>query len=216
MKNLLYKEFRLVTHPTVYLFFALSSMLLIPNYPYYVTFFYCTLGIFFSCHGGRENNDIMYTISLPVEKAAIVRARIIFAVVVELIQFLLAAVFALLRSFIPGLGTNLAGMDANTALFGLAFVMIGVFNFVFFTAYYRDPNKVGKCFAKASVVLFIFIAAAETLTHILPFMKYRLDTPDPQFMTAKAAVLAIGVASYVMLTIWATKKAVRSFEGLDM
>ena len=39
MKNLLYKEFRLAIHPSVYIFFALAALLLVPSYPYYVRFF---------------------------------------------------------------------------------------------------------------------------------------------------------------------------------
>ena len=39
MKNLLYKEFRLAIHPTVYIFFLLTALLLVPSYPYYVSFF---------------------------------------------------------------------------------------------------------------------------------------------------------------------------------
>ena len=47
MKNLLLKEYRLAMHPTVLIFLALSAMLLIPSYPYYVVFFYTALGVFF-------------------------------------------------------------------------------------------------------------------------------------------------------------------------
>ena len=39
MKKLLIKDFRLAMHPTVFLFWLLSSMLIIPNYPYYVVLF---------------------------------------------------------------------------------------------------------------------------------------------------------------------------------
>ena len=49
MKNLLYKEFRLAIHPSVYIFFALAALLLVPSYPYYVSFFYLMLGIFLTC-----------------------------------------------------------------------------------------------------------------------------------------------------------------------
>ena len=63
MKQLLYKEWRLAMHPTALLFLGLSLMLLIPNYPYYVTFFYTTLGIFFICVNGRENRDITYMLT---------------------------------------------------------------------------------------------------------------------------------------------------------
>ena len=49
MNNLVYKEFRLAAHPTNYVFLSFAFMLLIPNYPYLVSFFYTTLGIFFMC-----------------------------------------------------------------------------------------------------------------------------------------------------------------------
>ena len=59
MKNLLRKELVLALHPTAPLFLALSAMLLIPNYPYLVAFFYTGLGVFFTCLNGRENDDVL-------------------------------------------------------------------------------------------------------------------------------------------------------------
>lgn len=47
MKKLLRKEVLLSMHPTAIIFLALSMMLIIPNYPYYVIFFYTGLAIFF-------------------------------------------------------------------------------------------------------------------------------------------------------------------------
>ena len=128
MKTLLYKEFRLASHPTTFLFPLLSAMLLIPNYPYYVVFFYTTLGIFFVCLSGRENHDIFYTMLLPVEKRSLVRARMLFAVCMEAVQLVLAVPFAVLRTHfaMPG---NAAGMDlpANVAPFILRGVsLVGV------------------------------------------------------------------------------------------
>ena len=48
MKALLYKEFRLVCHPMTPIFCLFGIMVIIPNYPYTVIFFYVTLGLFFS------------------------------------------------------------------------------------------------------------------------------------------------------------------------
>ena len=61
MKNLLYKEFRLAIRPSVYIFFALAALLLVPSYPYYVSFFYLTLGIFLTFKTNRAENDIFYS-----------------------------------------------------------------------------------------------------------------------------------------------------------
>ena len=161
MKELLYKEWKLAIHPTNLLFLGLSVMLLIPNYPYYVTFFYTMLGVFFLCLSGRENNDIPFTLSLPVRKRDIVRARIAIVTALQLLQVLLAVPFAVLRQN-TGLPGNQAGMDANIAFFGLAFLLLGIANFLFFTRYYKDPNQVGKAFVLTSVVVMAYILAAES------------------------------------------------------
>lgn len=215
MKNLLLKEFKLAMHPTVVIFFALSAMLLIPNYPYYVVFFYTALGLFFVCLTGRENNDIDYTLLLPVRKRDAVRARILFAATVECIQFVCCALVALLRGSL-GLGANAVGMDVNIALFGFSFIMLGLFNRMFFTRYYRAPEKVGKAFVVSSIMVFVFISVAEASAHILPFVKNRLDTPDPMFLPEKLATLALGILIYAALTLGACRQAEKSFELLDL
>lgn len=215
MKALLYKEFRLVTHPTTVLFLLLSAMLLIPNYPLYVTFFYCTLGIFFACLGGRENGDVFYTVLQPIQKCDAVRARILFAVVFESAQLILAALFSLLRIRLLG-AQNAAGMDANLALFGFSLLLLGVFNVTFFPLYYRNPAKVGKSFAVAAAILFLGILILESLCFILPIFKEKLDTPDLQFFPEKCFVLLFGAIFYVGLTFAADKIAERRFAQLDV
>lgn len=215
MKTLLYKEFRLASHPTTFLFPLLSAMLLIPNYPYYVVFFYTTLGIFFVCLSGRENHDIFYTMLLPVEKRSLVRARMLFAVCMEAVQLVLAVPFAVLRTHfaMPG---NAAGMDANTAFFGLALGMLGVFNLVFFTRYYAASEQVGKAFAIGSIAEFVYMAAAESCTFVVPFVHSVLDTPDPQHLPAKLIVLALGAAAFALLTLLACARAEKTFARLDL
>ena len=54
MKTLLYKQLRLVCHPMTPVFCLSGAMLLIPNYPYSVIFFYVTLGLFFTFLNMRE------------------------------------------------------------------------------------------------------------------------------------------------------------------
>lgn len=215
MKKLLIKDFRLAIHPTVILFWLLSAMLLIPNYPYYVVLFYSSLSLFFVCLSGRENRDIEFSLALPVRKGDLVRARICFAVIVQTIQLIAAIPFAILRQALP-LPGNQAGMDANIAFFGFALLLLGLFNLHFFTSYYRAPGKVGKTFARSSVLVFAAILILETLTHAVPFIRDRLDTPDPQFLAEKLTVLAVGAVLYALLTLAACRASVRRFEKLDM
>lgn len=215
MAKLLMKEFRLAMHPTNLIFLTLSTMLIIPNYPYYVTFFYTTLGLFFLCLNGRENHDIEYSITLPVRKQEIVKGRIGFAVLVELAQVLLAVPFALLRNRLQPVG-NEVGMDANIAFFGLSLLMLGLFNLLFFPAYYKNPDKVGKAFVISSVYIFLYIVVVEGLAHIAPFFHQQLDTPDPQFLTAKLAVLGIGAFLFAILSWVSYLISAKRFVRLDL
>lgn len=54
MKTLLYKQLRLVCHPMTPVFCLFGFMVIIPNYPYTVIFFYVMLGLFFSFLDMRE------------------------------------------------------------------------------------------------------------------------------------------------------------------
>lgn len=215
MRKLIYKEIKLAMHPTAPIFLLLSAMLLIPNYPYGVIFFYTGLAVFFTCLSGRENQDVFFTMLLPVRKRDVVKARFALVIGLELLQMAVAVPFALLRQQmnIPG---NAVGMDANLALFGLAFGMLGLFHLVFFGIYYRDVCKVGKAFVCSSVVIFLYIAATETLVHVLPFLRDRMDTPDPMYLKEKLCFLAAGAALYLAMTLAAYRRAVKNFESQDV
>lgn len=215
MKQLLQKELALTLHPTSLLFLALSALLLVPGYPYYVTFFYTGLGIFFTCLNGRENNDVVYTLTLPVAKKDIVKARFLLVILLEGAQVAAAIPFALLRQRMP-VPENPVGMEANLAFFGLSLAMLGLFNFLFLGRYYRDVTKVGSSFAWASGALFVYIAAVETCAHVVPFVRDRLDTPDPQFLGEKLVILLLGGAVYAGLTWVVYRDSTRRFPSFDL
>lgn len=215
MKRLLYKELRLALHPTAPLFLLLSAMLLIPNYPYCVVFFYTSLAVFFICLSGRENQDIVYSMLLPISRADVVTARFLTVVLLETLQLLIAIPFACLRQRLNP-APNLAGMDANLALFGLALFLLGCFNLVFFHIYYRDTGKVGNAFACSSGVFFFLLVLGECLLHTVPLFRDQLDTPDPQYLPQKLVVLALGLAAYLLLTGLAYRNGKRNFAALDL
>jgi len=215
MKTLLKKEFTLALHPVNVIFLAMSAFLLIPNYPYYVTFFYTSLGIFFVCLTGRENHDVDYTMLLPVRRCDLVRARIGFAVGIEAAQLLVCIPFAIISQRINRL-PNMVGMEANIAFFGLAMVVLGVFNLCFFPMYYGCPGKVGAWFVISSVVEALTIVALEVATHLIPFFRRRLDTHDTVYIPEKLLVLALGAVLFGVLTLAACRISERRFERVDL
>ena len=215
MKSLLYKEFRLASHPVAILFLALAAMMLIPNYPLTVTFFYPCLGAFFICLNSRENRDLAYTLLLPVEKRDLVRARVLMVAALQLCQLVLCVPFFFLRALYPPVG-NVVGLDANLALLGFGLVEFGIFNLIFFPWHYRDPAKVGLPFLVGSIAVFLWVGVSEALAHLVPFVRDRLDTPLFAFLPEKAITLLLGAAVYAVLTELAVRVAQRRFERLDV
>lgn len=212
---MLKKELTLALHPVNVIFLAMSAFLLIPSYPYYVTFFYTSLGIFFVCLTGRENHDVDYTMLLPVRRRDLVRARIGFAACIEVAQLLVCIPFAIISQRVNRL-PNMVGMEANIAFFGLAMVVLGIFNLCFFSMYYGCPNKVGIYFVISSVVEALTIVALELATHFIPFFRRKLDTRDTVYIPEKLLVLALGAALFAALTLVACRVSEKRFERVDL
>lgn len=215
MSKLLKKELALCLHPAAVVMLLLSALVLAPNYPYAVSFFYLTLGLFFICLGGRENHDVIFTLTLPVAKRDVVTARFLLAMLLELVQLLLMLGFILLARVI-GAGPNAAGLDANVALLGEGFLFFGLYHLIFFPSYYRDVNKVGLSFVKGSAFALLFVAADIVGCYTVPVMRVCLDTPDPQHLGAKLAFLGTGAAAWLLCTALALRLSQRRFEQQDI
>ncbi|MBR0039752.1 MAG: ABC-2 transporter permease [Oscillospiraceae bacterium] len=215
MTKLLKKEFILFTHPTSWMFLAFGAMMLIPGYPMYVPLFWTTLGLFYACLSARENNDLYYTLLLPVRKRDAVRARGLYFALMELLQIAACVPFAILRTVLK-IGPNNAGMDVNLALFGLGLGLMGLFNLLFLPKLYKNPAAIGKPFLVVTVWVFVYILAAEVCCFTVPFFRDVLDTPDPQFLGVKLGVLALGAAAFVLMTVLGVRKAEKIFEKVDL
>ena len=215
MKALQYKEWRLGMSPVPLLFLLLSGLILIPNYPYYVTFFYNGLGIFMLMQSLRENRDTAYMMLLPVTKAQMVRARFRTVVQLELLQILACVPFMVLRARYGHLN-NAVGIEANAAFLGLGLVQMGLFNLVFFPMHYRNGYDIGKPFVAASIAELFYIAAAETCDHVIPYMKTVCESYALRDQLRQLPVLLGGAAVYAGLTALALRSSVRRFERVDL
>lgn len=215
MNNLLQKEFKLSLHPTSYLFLPLAAMLLIPSYPYYVAFFYQTLGIFFIFLNGNTNNDLFFTTLLPIRKTDAVKARFLTVIALELLQMIIAIPFAYLRGRINPV-ENLAGMEANAALFGLVLIMFALFNIVFLPAFYKTGYKTGLPYILACTAMIVYAGIAEAIIQLTPALKQSLDTLSGAYLPQQLAILGLGIVIYALLTYLAFVWSARRFERLDL
>lgn len=217
MKDLLYKEFKLAKHPTLFFFPFLGALLLIPGYPYFVAFIYTCLSIFFIFLTGRENKDIFFTVSLPVSKRDTVKARCVFIAIIELVQIIVAIPFAIIGMQInPYPQGNPVGIEANAAFFGFVFVMYALYNAVFLPLFYKTAYRAGFSLLLASLTVTVYIVVIEAAVQVIPVLKTRLDTTDPGLMIRQIPILAAGIVIYILSMLLAYQKSARNFEKVDL
>ena len=145
MKQLLYKEYKLCLVSMVPIFYLFALMLLIPNYPYLVAAFFTCNSIFFLFKQSVVNGDLLFTTLLPVAKGDVVRARVRFVVIIQMIMFLL---------FIP---RNPAGTDGSLTFLAAALVLFTIFNGTFLPGFYRNEHKMDKLFLISLIAVFGWI-----------------------------------------------------------
>ena len=215
MKNLLYKEFRLVVNPMYYLVSLTAALLLIPQWPYFIAMmylFFITVPNLFT--GSKSQNDIGFTVMLPVRKGDVVRARILTIVALELIQLAASVVFAVLNVSLYRTENFL--LDPNIAFFGLSFVMYGLFNVIYFPMFYKTPYKTGFPTTIAVIATILFAGAVETAVLLLPRVKHILDGISGDALIRQLPVLAGGIAVFALLTWLASRASVKRFEKVDL
>ena len=215
MKQLIKKEWRLTVTPVPLLFLLLSGLVLVPSYPYYVTFFYHSLGVFLMLQAARENRDVYYMALLPLAKRDLVKARVSTIVTLQLLQALVCVPFMLLRASYGQL-KNPVGIEANLAFLGFGFVLMGLFDLVFLPMHYKNGYDLGKPFVVSSVVLFLAIVLLETLDHILPYMKTVCESYAPADLVRQLPVLLGGMAIYALAVWLAYRKSAARFEAVDL
>ena len=213
--TLLKKEWKLVMMPVPLLFLLLSALLLVPNYPYYVTFFYTTLGIFLMLQSARENRDLYYMAMLPITKREMVKARFLLVLSVELLQMLVCIPFLFLRASYADL-KNAVGIEANVAFLGFALVMLGLFNRIFFPMHYKNAYDLGKPFLISSIVLAVYVFGMEVAQHVLPYLKDVCDSYAASDQLRQLPVLFGGAIVFALLTYRSYRLSVSRFEQADL
>ena len=154
MEALIYKEFKLAMHPVCYVFIALFPfMILIPAYPYVVSFIYilsCYPILFLGANKGQQSNDLLFSTLMPVRKKDIVLARIITVVAIQVVYVLLMSALLPLAQFLHQLirdnGGDVAtvglGLDGFVSTVGIAIFGFALADLIFFPIYYRHGKSI--------------------------------------------------------------------------
>lgn len=216
MKQLLKKEFTFTALPLCYIFLLFSGMTMIPGYPIAMGSFFLCLSLFQSMMSSREQNDLSYTLLLPVSKADVVKANYLFCAGMQLLFFLLCTVLTAIRmGFLSkaSVYTQNAMMNANPAYLGNLLLVFLSFNVLVLGGYWKTGYALGKPFVYFSIAAFLIVAAGETLHHI-PGLEWLNVTAGHWGL--QIAVLLLCVVFYALGTGLAMKKAQRHFEKVDL
>lgn len=217
MKKMFMKECRLAASPLSYFFLAAALLTLVPGYPILLGAFFTTLGIFYSYQTTRENNDIVFSLLLPVSKADIVRSKYAFAVFIELCGFSVMTVLTLLRMVFlrdAAVYTSNALMCANLTFLGFALVLFGLFNLIFIGGFFRTAYYFGKPFIIYCIAAMLVIALAETLHHLPGLSGLNAFGFAPA--VPQTVILGAGALLFVLFTGGGLRLSVKRFELLDL
>ena len=214
MKALLYKEFRLVCHPMTPIFCLFGIMVLIPNYPYTVIFFYVMLGLFFTFLNIREQKDIYYSALLPVPKRDTVKAGCAFVVIIQVLSLVVLIPCSLLAAHLQPGKDNLVGLDPNAALLAAGFLLYAVFNAVFLPSFYANGYKVGVAFLKAVIPTTLVMMVLEALPHF-PALTW-LDDMDAATQVRLLPYFVAAVLLYGIGTVLTFRRAAAQYEKVDL
>lgn len=219
MKNLLLKEFKLCFLPINYIFLIFAVMLIIPNYPCYVSFFYLLLNTFWIFKNGDLNKDLQYSLILPIRKSDIVKARVMSVAIYEIVFFILSIPFAILNHKLVPQGNN-AGICSNFAFYGLVMIVLTISRFCFFTIYYKKAEKHEKPLVVSFVVYFVIYFIFECPIWMIKTGKLQaftfLDKVDMASLIMQLPILIFGIIFYILGFILTYKVSAKEFEKVNL
>ncbi len=217
MKRLLAKEMKLAANPLSYVFILFSFMTLIPGYPISLGAFFVALGIFYSFRNCCENNDILYTVLLPVRKSDIVRAKYWFVIVIEIAAFLLAAILTVVRiTFLADADPYVTNplLPANLTFLACFLILFALFNIVFLPGFFKTTYRIGKPFFIYCAISMLVVGLFETLPH-LPGLTW-LDAIGGSDLVLQLIPFAASVLFFCLGTYLSMRWSKGRFDQIDL
>jgi hypothetical protein len=216
MNNIFYKDIKLSIHPFFFILPVLTGgLFLIPQWPYFIALMYLfwvampnIFGVF------NAQNDIGFSITMPVSKSYIVRGKFLSFLLLEILQLASGAVFAIIHNRLYGPG-NFA-LNPNMAFFGIAFIGFGLFNILFFPHYFRTAYKYGVPLIIAIIGTTFFFAGAEfSVLAGERFARFLQSTSSPMRLS-QLGMLIFGTILFAVLNIIAVRMSIKRFEKVDL
>lgn len=215
MKNLILKELRLNVKWPLYVMSLVGAMMAIPNYLIIVAFGYCIFQVFIYMQYVRENHSQEFSTVLPVKRSDIVRSTVCIICLLQMLTVTVAVLFAIVARFVFPEG-NVVGLDPNFTFFGVGFLCLAVFNAVFLPKFFKTGYKFGVPILLGLLCFMLTYGVAETLVQTIPTLTNALDSYNTDTIWARLVILCVGIITYVLTILLATKVSVKKFEHVNL
>ncbi|GIQ69076.1 hypothetical protein DUZ99_07475 [Xylanibacillus composti] len=162
MYNLLMKELKIGVNPFFYILpFLTGALMLIPGWLYFlVILYFCFITVPNMLGGYKSQNDLMFTSMMPVSKKDIVKAKVSFIVILELLHVVVAVVYGIISVYLyPNLTYYF--FSPSPGFWGLCFVMLAIFNMILIPMYFKTAYKYGAATIAATTAAILFAGGAE-------------------------------------------------------
>jgi ABC-2 type transport system permease protein len=217
MNNLVMKDLKLAINPWfLALPFMTGALMLIPGWIYLIViqyFFWISMPNIFGQF--KAQNDLIFTTTMPVSRKDMVKARVIVIVILELLHIVVAMIFGL---FTIHLYPNIVYyfFAPHMGFWGLCFVMLAIFNIVFFPIYYKTAYKFGTAVTAAIMATLLFSIGVQWLGIQNSFVFNTFNGTGADNTTMQLFILLGGMVIFTVFTIVACKIAMNRFEKVDI
>lgn len=217
MRNLLMKEFKLGGNIFFYILpFVMGALMLIPGWLYFlVILYFCFISLpnLFGIY--KSQNDLLFTSMLPVAKKDMVKARMSFIVILELVHVVVAAIFGLITvRLYPDL--TYLFFAPTLGFWGLCLIMLAIFNVIFFPMYYKTAYKFGAATIVATAAAIVFAAGAEWLGIQNSFVFELFKGAGAQNWGIQLTILLIGIGIFAICNFIAYTISYKRFEKVEL
>lgn len=198
----------------IYIYMLLVLTLLAPNYPYFVAFGYCLIGIPTAFSYFKGNKDLEFSAMLPISRENIVKSKAYAVMLIELVQIVLAIPFALLSALLINPTGNGVGLDANFTLFASIFIEFGVFNILFLPQFFKTGYKVAKPAFLAFVGYILTTIAIELIIALVPSLNMIFD--GTIYWGAQLGLLCVSMIFYAVCMFVSYRLSVKNFLQVNL
>lgn len=214
MKALIFKEVKIGINIFFYILpLVLGALVLIPGWLYLIVLMYfafITVPTVFATF--RTNNDLFFSVMMPVTRKNIVKARITSIILIELLHVFGALVFAIIHYQVYS-NNYYFFLEPDAIYFGLGFMMLALYNFVFIPMYYKTGDKYGLPAIVATALIILFCVVVEYSAIKVPFMKDLLHSQDS---FVRGGILTVGIILFALSGIITYIISVKRFEKVDI